>query len=91
MKVAAVREQKKDAPSSPLADCLADCRLSSASEPVQPEDRGVVEVFSPWLDFIQDSLPCTTKTAFSISVLIAHPRSTAAAVQHGEVGCKTCE
>jgi hypothetical protein len=31
----------------PLADCLGDRGLASPGEPVQPEDRRLVEVFGP--------------------------------------------
>ena len=66
----------------PLANCLGDRGLSGASQPIQPEDGRLLEVFDPRLDLVQDSLPCTPEAALSISMLVPRPRSAAAVVQH---------
>ena len=65
-----------------LSDGLSDCRLSRPGEPVQPEDRGLVEIFSPRLGLGQDSLARTPEAASAISMLITSPMSTTAVVQH---------
>ena len=64
-----------------LSDGLSDCRLSRPGEPVQPEDRGLVEIFSPRLDLGQDSLARAPEAASAISMLITGATSTAAAIQ----------
>ena len=64
-----------------LSDGLSDCRLSRPGEPVQPEDRGLVEIFSPRLDLGQDSLACAPEAASAISMSIPGATSTAAAIQ----------
>ena len=65
-----------------LGDGLSNRRLPCPGESVQPEDGGVVEVFSPRLDVGQDSLARAPEAASAISMLIPGPTSTTAAVQH---------
>ena len=65
-----------------LANCLGDRGLAGAGQPIQPEDRRLLEVFDPQLHLAQDGLPCTPEAAFALSVLIPRPRSAAAVVQH---------
>ena len=65
-----------------LSDGLSDCRLSRPGEPVQPEDRGLVEIFSPRVDLAQNNLARAPEAASAISMLISSSTSAAAAVQH---------
>ena len=66
-----------------LSDGLGDRRLPRPGESINPEDGGLVEVFSPRLDLGQDSLARAPEAASAISMLISSPTSTAATVQHG--------
>ena len=65
-----------------LGDCLSDRRLPCSGEPVEPEDGGLIEVFGPQLDLIQDRLARAPEATSAISMLISGPTSTTAAVQH---------
>ena len=65
-----------------LSDGLGDGRLPRPGEPIEPEDGGLVEVFSPRLDLGQDSLARAPEAASAISMLISSSTSAAAAVQH---------
>ena len=70
-----------------FGDCLSDRRLPRPGEPIEPEDRGLVEIFSPRLDLVQDSLPCAPETASATSMLICSTTGTATTIQHREVHC----
>ena len=65
-----------------IGDGLSDRRFPRPGEPVQPEDGGLVEVFSPRLDVGQDSLARAPEAASAISMLVSSSTSTAAVVQH---------
>ena len=65
-----------------LSNCLSDRRLPCPGEPVEPEDGGLIEVFGPRLDLVQDRLACAPEAASAISMLISSPTSTTATIQH---------
>ena len=55
----------------PFADRLGDRGLASPSQPVQPEDRRLIEVFGPRLDFAQNAFsgPFEATAAAAVAVL----------------------
>jgi len=64
---------------------LSNRRLPRPSEAVEPEDGGLVEVPSPRLDLVQNSLPCAPQAASAVAMSVCSPMSAAAAVQHRQV------
>ena len=79
-------EQKKDAPKHvcehPFCSGLRDCGFPCPRESIEPEDRRLVEIFGPPLDFVQHALPSSFKAAAPVPMSIFGPLRTTTAVQH---------
>ena len=66
-----------------LGGGLSNRRFPRPGEPVQPEDGGLVEIFSPRVDLAQNNLARAPEAASAISIMpISSLASTVAAVQH---------
>ena len=71
----------------PFCNGLRDRGFPCPRKSIKPEDRRLVEIFGPPLDFIQHTLPGSLEAATPVPMPIFGPLRTTAAVQHKQFGC----
>ena len=71
----------------PLGDCLEDRGLPRSGQPVQPVDRGLVEISGPESDLIQNNTTCSLETASAVAMSIFEPLCAEEAVESSHIGC----
>ena len=72
LKVSGTKEGGSQAPvgERPPRDCLRDGALARPSEPIQPVDRGLVEVAGPEFDLVENCGACSSETIAAVSMSV---------------------
>ena len=71
----------------PFCNRLCDCGLPRSGQPVQPVDKGLVEVPCPMLDCVQNSPARPFETPVTVAISILGPLCTAEIVEESRLGC----
>ena len=71
-----------------FCNCLRNCGLPCASQPIQPVDRGFVKVPRPEFNLVQNGLACPLEATFAVTIPVLSPLC---AIEVIEGGCFSCE
>ena len=72
----------------PFRNRLCDRGLPRSSQPVEPVDRGLVEVSRPVFDYVQNSATRPFEATVTVTMPIFGPPCTAEIVEDGRLGCR---